>query len=48
MGIPLEEAEPADVSRVTRQEDDALVQALNEIEQLTNEEARRLLTDRMP
>jgi acyl transferase domain-containing protein/acyl carrier protein len=48
MGIPLEEADPAEVSPVTSGEDDEIVKILNEIEQLTNEEARRLLTDRMP
>ncbi len=48
MGIPLEAAEPAEVPQVTARDDDGLVLALNEIEQLTKEEARRLLTDRMP
>jgi myxalamid-type polyketide synthase MxaE and MxaD len=48
MGIPLEMPEAAEVSPVTSGDDEDIVQVLNEIEQLTNEEARRLLTDRMP
>ena len=45
MGISLEAAEAVEVLPVTASDDDGLVQALNEIEQLTKEEARRLLTD---
>jgi myxalamid-type polyketide synthase MxaE and MxaD len=45
MGIPLEAVEPEKVAAITSEDEADLVKALNEIEQLSTEEARRLLSD---
>jgi polyketide synthase 12/myxalamid-type polyketide synthase MxaF len=48
LGVPLEAPHSMEVSAVTMQNEADLVKALNEIEQLTAEEARRLLLDQLP